>query len=50
MCPPCYYQNANGFMVTHALERMMYGYTWLVPMIQRVLNKSNKEHNKTAQK
>ena len=43
-----YYQSANGPMVTHALGHMMYGYTLLVPMNQRVLNKSSKEHNKTA--
>ena len=38
MCPPGYYQSANGPMVIHALGHMMYGYTLLVPMNQRVLN------------
>ena len=39
MCPPgCYHR--NGFVVTHALGHMMYGYTLLVPMNQRVLNNS----------
>ena len=27
MCPPGYYQFANGHMVTHILAHMMYG--WL---------------------
>ena len=46
MCPPGYYQPANGSLVTHALGHMMYdGYTLLVPMNQRVLNKSTKKHN-----
>ena len=43
MCPPGYHQ--NGFVVTHALGHIMYGYDWLVPMNQRVLNKLSKEHN-----
>ena len=34
----------NGFVATHALGDMMYGYTLLVPMNQRVLNKLSKEH------
>ena len=46
MCPPCYYQFANG-PITHALGQGMYGYTLLVPMNQRVLKKSSKKHNKT---
>ena len=33
----------NGFVATHALGRMMYGYTLLLPMNQRVLNKLSKE-------
>ena len=42
MClPGC--QN-NGFVATHALGHMMYGYTLLVPVNQRVLNKLTKEH------
>ena len=43
MCPPGYHH--NGFVATHALGHMMYGYTWLVPMNQRVLNKQSKEPN-----
>ena len=46
MCPPNYDQSAKDPMVTHALGHMMYGYTLLVPMNQRVLNKPSKEHNK----
>ena len=30
MCPPGYHY--NGFMATHALGHMIYGYTLLVPM------------------
>ena len=30
MCPPGYHH--NGFVATHALGHMMYGYTLLVPM------------------
>ena len=37
MCPPGYHH--NGFVATHALGHIMYGYTLLVPMNQRVLNK-----------
>ena len=37
MCPPG--NHHNGFVATHALAHMMYGYTLLVPMNQRVLNK-----------
>ena len=43
MCPPGYHHNC--FMATHALGHMMYGYTLLVPMNQRVLNKQSKERN-----
>ena len=32
MCPPGYYH--NGFVPTHALGHMMYGYTLPVPMNQ----------------
>ena len=32
-------------MATHALGHMIYGYTLLVPMNERVLNKPSKEHN-----
>ena len=27
MCPPGYHH--NGFVATHALEHIMYGYIWL---------------------
>ena len=43
MSSPGYHR--NGFVKTHALGHMMYGYTLLVPMNQRVLNKPSKEHN-----
>ena len=43
MRPPSYHH--NGFVATHALGHMMYGYTLLVPMNQGVLNKLSKEHN-----
>ena len=46
MCPPGYYQSANGYIVIHALGHMMYGYTLLVPVNQGVFNKSSKEYNK----
>ena len=39
MCPP-----------GHALGHMMYGYTLLVPMNQRVLNKQSKERNISGHK
>ena len=39
MCPPGYHH--NGFVATHALGQMMYGYT----LNQRVLNKQGKERN-----
>ena len=45
MCPPGYHH--NGFVATHALGHMIYSYTLLVPMNQRVLNKLSKEHNAT---
>ena len=32
MCPPGYHH--NGFVTTHVLGHMMYGYTLLVPMNQ----------------
>ena len=38
MCPHSYHH--TDFMATHALGYMMYGYTLLAPMNQRVLNKS----------
>ena len=41
MCPPGYHH--SGFVGTHALGQMTYGYTLLVPVNQRVLNKLSKE-------
>ena len=46
--PPGYHQ--NGFVATHAPGHMMYGYTLLVPMNQRVLNKQSKERNISGHK
>ena len=43
ICPPGYHN--NGFVATHALGHMISGYTLLVPMNQRALNKLSKEHN-----
>ena len=43
MCPPGYHH--NGFVGTNELEHIMYGYTLLVPVKQRVLNKLNNQHN-----
>ena len=48
MCPSGYHH--NGFVATHALGHIMYGYTLLVPMNQRVLNKLSKEHNVSGHK
>ena len=48
MCPPGYHH--NGFVATRALGHMMYGYTLLVPMNQRVLNKQSKERNISGHK
>ena len=48
MCPHGY--NYNGFVVTHALEHMMYDYTFLVRKSQKVLNKLSKERNISCQK
>ena len=42
MCPPSYHH--NGFVATHALGHMMYGYTLLEPMNRRVLNTQSKEY------
>ena len=44
MCPPGYHD--NGFMATYVLGHiMMYVYTLLVLMNQRVLNKLSEEYN-----
>ena len=48
ICPPG--SHHNGFVATHALGHMMYGYTLLVPMNQRVLNKQSKERNISGHK
>ena len=48
MCAPGYHQ--NGFVATYALGHMMYCYTLLVPMNQRVLTKLSKEHNTSGHK
>ena len=48
MPPPCYHH--NGFVATQALGHMMYGYTLLVPMSQRVLNKLSNERNISGHK
>ena len=48
MCPLSYHH--NGFVATHTLGHMMYGYTVLVPMNQRVLKKQSKEHNISGHK
>ena len=43
VCSPGYHH--NDFVATHALGHMMYSYTLLVPVKQRMLNKLSKEHN-----
>lgn len=48
ICPPSYYQSSNGLMVSHALRHVMYVCTLLVPLNQRLFNKSSMEHNKTG--
>ena len=48
MYPSSYHR--NGFLATHPLGHMMYGYTLLVPMNQRVLNRLIKEHNISGHK
>ena len=42
MCPPGYHH--DGVVATHALRPMMYGYTLLVPMNQRVFYKLSNVH------
>ena len=44
MYPPGYHH--NDFVATHALRHMIYSYTLLVPMNQRVLNKPSKERKR----
>ena len=48
MSSPGYHHNV--FVATHALGHMMYGYTLLVPMNERVLNKQSKEGNISGHK
>ena len=48
MCAPGYHQ--NGFVATYALGHMMYCYTLLVPMNQRLLKKLSKEHSISGHK
>ena len=48
MCAPTY--RHNGFVATHALGHVICGYTLLVPVNQRVLNKLSKECNKSCHK
>ena len=48
MCPLGYHH--NGFMAIHALGHMMYGYTLLVRMNQRVLNKLSTKCNISGHK
>ena len=43
MCPPGYHY--NPFVATLALGHMMYVYTLLVSMNQRMLKELSKEHN-----
>ena len=45
--PGCHH---NGIVATHALGHMMYGYTLLEPVNQRVLNKQSKERNMSGDK
>ena len=47
-CSPGYHH--NGLVATHVHRHMTYGYTLLVLMNQRVLNKLNKEHNISGHK
>ena len=48
MCPPSYHH--NGFVATHALGHMIYSYTLLVPMEQKVLDKLSKALNVNGHK
>ena len=47
MCP--YSHHLNGFVATHALGHIKYGYTFLVPLKQRVLKKLRKKCYSTTQ-
>ena len=48
MCSPGYHN--NGFVATHVLCHMKYGYTLLVLMNQRLLNRLTKERNISGHK
>ena len=48
MCLPGYHH--DGFVATHALADMIYSYTLLAPMSQRVLSKLSKERNTIGHK
>ena len=39
LCPPSHHH--NGIVATHALGHIMYRYTFLLPMNQRLLNRLN---------
>ena len=45
ICPPGYYH--KDFVTTRVLGHMIYGYTLLVLINQRVLNKLNKDLNRS---
>ena len=45
--PGCHHTN---FLATHALGHMIYGYTFLVPMNQRLFQKLSKGHNISGHK
>ena len=48
VCPPGYHH--NGFVTIHEHGHIMYGYTLLVPINQRLLNKLSKERNISVHK
>ena len=48
MCPPDYHH--DRFVTTDALGHIMYDYTLLIPLNQRVLDKLSKEHNTSGHK
>ena len=48
MCPP--FCCNNDFGATHAPGHTIYGYTLLVPVNQRVLNKTSMEYNVSSHK
>ena len=46
----CIYRERQSkrHIITHELGQMIYGSTLLIPMKQRVFNKSSKKHSKTG--